>query len=163
MQAYRIIVCHVRNRFEMKNLTLIVVLISTLGCQTKNVMNEQQRNVIQNYIKSYNQFDIRGMTKDLTENVVFENISNGNIELRTEGITEFTKQAESAKQYFTERKQTIESWEFNNSKVIIGVDYKAILAIDLPNGLKTGDTLELKGKSEFEFENQKIKSITDKS
>ena len=149
-----------KNPFQMKNLILIVVLILTLGCQTKNDMNEQKK-VVENYIKSYNDFDINGMTKDLTENVVFENVSNGNVELRTEGITEFTKQAESANQYFTERKQTIETWEFDDSKVIIEIDYEAILAIDLPNGMKTGDTLKLKGKSEFEFENEKIKNITD--
>ncbi len=148
---------------DMKNLTLLVLLILTLGCQTKNGMKEQQKEIIENYIKSYNDFDIAGMTKNLSDAVVFENVSNGKVELRTEGITEFKKQAESAKKYFTQRKQTIESWEFNNAKVTVEIDYKATLAIDLPNGLKTGDTLELKGVSEFEFENGKIKSITDKS
>ena len=126
-------------------------------------MQEQQKRVIKSYIKSYNDFDIDGMTKDLTEDVVFENNTNGNVDLRTEGIQEFIKQAELAKQYFKQRKQTIVSWEFSNSEVIIGIDYKAVLAMDLPNGLKTGDTLELKGESVFEFENQKIKRITDKS
>ncbi|MBL0685976.1 nuclear transport factor 2 family protein [Aquimarina mytili] len=126
-------------------------------------MKEQQQKIVENYVNSYNRFDIDGMTKDLTENIVFENISNGNVDLRTEGITEFKKQAETAKQYSTHRKQTIESWQFLKSKVIIQIGYKAILAIDLPNGLKTGDTLELKGISEFEFEHNKIKSITDKS
>ncbi len=126
-------------------------------------MNEQQKEIVEHYVNSYNDFDISGMTKNLTENIVFKNISNGNVELKTEGLNEFKKQAELAKQYFTQRKQTIESWEFNDSKVIIEIDYKAILAIDLPNGLKTGDTLKLKGKSEFEFENGKIKSIADKS
>tara|TARA_R110001592_G_scaffold42701_4_gene138600 strand:- start:2525 stop:2986 length:462 start_codon:yes stop_codon:yes gene_type:complete len=152
-----------RKDSDMKNLILIVMLILTLGCQTKNDMKEQQRDIIENYIKSYNDFDIIGMTKNLSKDVVFENVSNGNVELRTEGIDEFKKQAESAKQYFTQRKQTIEFWEFNNSKVSVEIDYKATLAIDFPNGLKTGDTLELKGISEFEFESGKIKSITDKS
>ena len=126
-------------------------------------MNEQRKQLIENYIKAYNNFNITGMTKDLTENVVFENISNGNLELSTYGIIEFTKQAELAKQCFSERKQTIESWQFDDSKVVVEINYEAILAIDLPNGMKTGDTLKLKGKSEFEFENEKIKSITDKS
>jgi Asp-tRNA(Asn)/Glu-tRNA(Gln) amidotransferase C subunit len=134
-----------------------------LSCQIKKDMKKQQKNIIENYVKSYNEFDIEGMTENLTENVVFENISNENVDLRTEGITEFKKQAESAKQYFTQRKQTIESWKFNEPKITIEIDYKAILAFDLPNGLKKGDTLELKGKSEFEFENKKIKRITDKS
>jgi len=103
------------------------------------------------------------MINSLNDNIVFENISNGKVDLKTEGIKEFQKQAESAKQYFKQRKQTIESWEFNDRKVIIDIDYIATLAVDLPNGLKTGDTLELKGKSKFEFENGKIISIKDKS
>ena len=126
-------------------------------------MKEQQKDIIENYIKSYNDFDIAGMTKNLSKDVVFENVSNGNVELRTEGILEFKKQAESAKHYFSRRTQTIEFWEFDKSKVSVKIDYKATLAIDLPNGMKTGDTLELKGASEFTFENGKIKSITDKS
>ena len=126
-------------------------------------MKEQQKAIVENYLNSYNDFDIDGMTKNLTDNVVFENVSNGKVELRTEGLSEFKQQAEFAKQYFTQRKQSVDSWEFIDTKVIIGIDYEAILAMDLPNGMKTGDTLKLKGKSEFDFENGKIKSITDKS
>jgi ketosteroid isomerase-like protein len=148
---------------EMKNRILIVFLILTLGCQTKKDMKERQKQMIENYVNSYNEFDINGMTKNLNDNIVFENISNEKVDLRTEGIKDFKKQAESAKQYFKQRKQTIESWEFNNRKVIIDIDYRAILAVDLPNGLKTGDTLELKGKSEFEFKDGKIVRIKDKS
>ncbi len=145
----------------MKNLSLIIILILTLGCKSK--MEEHQKNMIENYVNSYNEFDIDGMTKNLKETIVFENISNGKVDLRTEGLNQFKKQAESAKQYFTKRKQTVESWKFEGLKVIIGIDYQGILAIDLPNGLKAGDTLKLKGISEFEFEDGKIKSITDKS
>lgn len=126
-------------------------------------MKEQQKLIIEKYIDAYNAFDIKGMTKNLNENIVFENISNGKVDVRTEGINDFTKQAESAKQYFMERNQTIDFWNFDEQKVTIEIDYKATLAIDLPNGLKVGDTLELKGKSEFDFEDLKIIKITDKS
>jgi hypothetical protein len=126
-------------------------------------MNESKKKVIENYVNSYNNFDIAGMTNDLHQNVVFENVSNEKVDFRTEGLEEFKSQAEKAKQYFDKRTQTIESWEFNDSKVQITINYKAILAIDLPNGLKKGDALELKGKSEFEFDNGKILRITDKS
>ena len=143
----------------MKNITLILITILTFGCQTNNNMKKQQKQVIENYVKSYNDFDLNGMIKDLHEGVIFENISNGKLDLKTEGIKEFTKQAELAIQYFKQRKQTIESWEFQDQKVTIEIDYKAVLAIDLPNGMKTGDTLKLKGKSEFEFEDRKIINI----
>ena len=126
-------------------------------------MNEQQKEIIENYVNSYNSFDINGMTKNLDEKVVFENISNEKVDLRTEGINDFKKQAESAKQYFEEREQTIESWNFNDYKVSINIDYRAVIAVDLPNGLKKGDTLKLKGQSEFEFKEGKIIRITDKS
>lgn len=154
---------HMRKHSDMKNLMLIVILLLISGCQTNKDMKEQQKQIIEAYVNAYNDFDIEGMTKNLDKNVVFENISNGKVDLRTEGLSEFKKQAESAKKYFKQRKQTIESWKFNDSKVLIDIDYKAVIAIDLPNGLKAGDTLEMKGKSEFEFENGKIKSITDKS
>ena len=125
-------------------------------------MKNKQKEIVENYVKSYNDFHVEGMLKDLAENIVFENISNGKVDLKTEGLEAFKEQAEAAKQYFKERKQTIESWGFHDSIVLIDISYKAILAIDLPNGLKIGDTFELKGTSKFEFENGKIKRITDK-
>ncbi|WP_353780119.1 nuclear transport factor 2 family protein [Winogradskyella sp. 3972H.M.0a.05] len=126
-------------------------------------MQTVQKQIIEDYIHAYNTLDVDGMIKNLAEHVVFENVSNGTVDLRTEGKANFKAQAESAKQYFTKRQQTITSWEFKNQNVIINIDYNAILAIDLPNGLKAGDTLELKGTSEFEFEDDKIVKIVDKS
>lgn len=126
-------------------------------------MKEMQKQLIESYVISYNNFDIEGMVADLDESIVFENISNGKVDLRTQGISEFKKQAEFAKQYFSQRKQTIEDWEFNNLIVVIRINYEAVLNMDLPNGLKRGDALNLYGKSKFEFSNGKIIKITDES
>lgn len=147
----------------MKYLLPILMLLLNFGCQTKISMEESQKQIIESYVNAYNNFDIDGMTQNLDENIVFENISSGKVDLRTEGLDDFKRQAESAKQYFKQRKQIIESWELSDSIVVINIDYKAILTIDLPNGLKSGDTLTLKGKSEFEFVDGKIKRISDKS
>lgn len=138
-------------------------MIVVLGCQTENKMKEKQKQIIENYVNSYNNFDIEGMITHLDESVVFENISNGKVDLRTEGLSEFKKQAETAKQYFRERKQSIVTWEYNDSFVSIDIDYEAKLDVDLPNGMKSGDTLKLKGKSRFEFHEGKIVKITDES
>lgn len=147
----------------MKYLFPVLMFILNFGCQTKKDMDVQKKQIVESYVNAYNNFDIDGMTKNLDENIVFENVSNGKVDLRTEGLKSFREQAESAKKYFKQRKQTIESWEFRDSIAMINIDYKAILAIDLPNGLKSGDTLKLKGKSEFEFVDGKIKRIIDKS
>lgn len=99
-------------------------------------MENLKQEIIKNYVNSYNNFDVDGMIEHLSEDIVFENISNGELNLKTIGLDEFRKQAESAKEYFKDRKQTIESWDFNDLTVSINIDYKATLAVDFPNGLK---------------------------
>ncbi len=140
---------------------VLLILLGSSSCQ--NEKQDQQKHLIEYYIQSYNKFDVKGMLHDLSETVVFENSTNGQVDLTTNGIEEFKAQAETALQYFSQRKQTITSWDFQDDKVIIGIDYEGILAIDLPNGLKTGDTLKLQGQSEFIFKDGKIISIKDKS
>ena len=126
-------------------------------------MKQQQKNMIEAYIAAYNSMDVDEMTTNLTEDIIFENISKGEVTLRTTGLQAFTGQARAALQYFSERKQTITKWVHSDSKVTVTIDYEAVLAIDLPNGLKKGDSLKLQGESEFDFEKGKIKNIRDKS
>ena len=51
----------------------------------------------------------------------------------------------------------------SNGKVIIEIVYQAILAVDLPNGMKAGEGLSLNGKSIFSFVDDKIAIIIDES
>lgn len=119
--------------------------------------------LIENYIQAYNQFDMEGMLMDLHKDVVFENISEGILTLRTEGIDEFQTQAEKAITYFSQREQMIRNWDIQLDKVVIDIEFKAILATDLPNGMKQGDILQISGQSEFVFEEDKIIRIVDKA
>ena len=73
-------------------------------------MNDLHKSIVQNYIDSYNRFDIDGMIKDLHPNVIFEHVANDVVALKTEGIDAFRKQAESALGYFSERAQRITAW-----------------------------------------------------
>lgn len=119
--------------------------------------------IIQNYIEGYNQFDIDKMVADFDESIVFENIQNGETNLILNGIKEFTAQAEKAKEYFSERKQTITSLIQDEITAIVDIDYYAVLAIDFPNGLNAGQELRMKGKSIFQFLDDKIIKLTDMS
>jgi ketosteroid isomerase-like protein len=125
-------------------------------------MEATQKKIIENYIQAYNSFDVEGMIKDLQQDIVFENISNDQVNLTTKGIVEFKKQAELAKSYFAQREQKITSWKFSGNTVVITIDYKEILAVDT-NGKKAGDTLQLKGQSIFEFKDRQLIKIVDKS
>ncbi len=117
--------------------------------------------IISNYIDGYNNFDIQKMIADFDENIVFENSSNGEINMSLTGLTSFKEQAEQAKSYFSERQQTIKSFKHEKEQTEIDIDYYAILAFDFPNGLKKGDELKLKGKSIFKFADDKIIKLTD--
>jgi hypothetical protein len=123
-------------------------------------MNNKEK-IIQNYIEGYNQFDIDKMIADFDESVIFENIQNGEINLTLNGIEEFKAQAEKGKEYFSARKQTIISFIQDEITAIIDIDYYAVLAVDFPNGLKAGQGLNKKGKSIFQFSDNKIVKLTD--
>ena len=122
---------------------------------------EQLSEIIQDYVKAYNNFDVQGMIKNLHEDVIFKNISNNEVNLITNGKLAFEEQALQAKQYFKTRQQSITNIVFTNEIAEISIEYKGIIAFDLPNGLKENDKIELQGKSIFRFTDDKIIEITD--
>lgn len=122
---------------------------------------KQREEVIENYVRAYNTFDVPGMTADFHADIVFENIQNGEVTLSLEGISAFIEQAESAKSFFSSRRQTIKSFKHHGDETEIYIDYHAVLAIDFPNGLKKGEELNLQGRSVFTFYGNKIVKLTD--
>ena len=117
--------------------------------------------MIKNYLQAYNTFDVEGMVNDLDDAVVFENYSDGELTLQLEGKEAFKRQAESAASYFKERQQKVVDWQIEEDVVTIEIDYFAMLNTNFPNGMKAGDTLQLKGKSVFKFRGGKIVLIQD--
>jgi hypothetical protein len=123
--------------------------------------NELLQQRIEAYIKAYNNFDVDGMLSTLHPEIEFKNITSGEVTLTIKGLEAFKAQAEQAISLFTQRKQTITCISFDNQQAEVQIDYQGILAVDLPNGLKAGNTLELKGKSVFLFEDNLICYIED--
>lgn len=123
-------------------------------------MTEKEK-IISDYIDAYNNFDIDKMIADFDENIVFENLVNGEINMSLSGLTSFKEQAQQAKNYFSARTQTIKSFKHENEQTEITIEYYAILTLDFPNGLKKGDELKLQGKSIFKFADDKIIKLTD--
>lgn len=117
--------------------------------------------VVEEFIKYYNSFEIEKMLDLFTEDCIFENISNATGSIRTEGKQELRNIASQASKIFKKRQQTVTNWVLGKDKICIEIDYEGTLAADLPNGLKTGDTLKVKGVSIYEFENGKIKRLAD--
>ena len=81
--------------------------------------NQEKEQRIIAYVQAYNQFDISAMVKNLSPKIIFENISNGNVTLRTEGIEAFSQQAQEATSYFQTRQQDIHSIHWVDQKAIV--------------------------------------------
>lgn len=116
---------------------------------------------IESYLKAYNNFDVAGMLETLHPEIKFENITNGNTDLSLNGLNEFKAQANGALHYFSERKQVISGISISGQTAEVSIDYIAVLAVDLPNGLKAGEQLQMKGQSIFSFQDNLIISLTD--
>ncbi|WP_426584393.1 nuclear transport factor 2 family protein [Mucilaginibacter sp. R-33] len=97
---------------------------------------QQRELIISNYVKAYNNFDVENMLKNLAPSVKFQNISNGDVDMELDGIEAFRSQVEQATKLFERREQVIRSFKHTGNKTEIAIDYNAILAADLPNGLK---------------------------
>lgn len=131
-------------------------MIITLICS-------KTKEIIDNYVEAYNSFDVPGMIKLLNKDILFRNFSNGEMNRETNGTQEFKKLAEKSTEIFSSRRQTIIEYSVIDDKIEVIIDYEGIRAVDLPNGFKTGDKMQLKGKSVFRIEDGKICMIEDYS
>ncbi len=127
------------------------------------MVGKEIRDIIKNYLEAYNSFEIEKTVELLHKDIIFRNISNGETTTETRGIQAFRELAEQSSMMFSSRCQTITDYRIINDKVEVGIDYEGILAVDFPNGLKSGDKLQLKGKSTFEIKEGKISLIEDYS
>ncbi len=125
------------------------------------MIHDEKRTVIEHYINAYNAFDIDGMVRVLHPDIQFKNIVNNQVNAAASGIDDFRRMALESKELFSFRKQTLMRFAANKNEVFIEVDYLGVLAMDLSNGMKKGETLRLSGRSEFVFRNGKIYKITD--
>ncbi|MCO7187440.1 MULTISPECIES: nuclear transport factor 2 family protein [unclassified Pseudoalteromonas] len=119
--------------------------------------------LVEAYIHAYNTFDISAMLALLDEHIVFENESNGEVTASAHGKAAFEQLAVQGAALFETRQQTIRELALEEHAVTAYIQYQATLAADLPNGLSAGDTLELKGETQFRFHNNKITYIKDVS
>jgi len=124
-------------------------------------MDRPPRQQIEHYLQAYNAFDVTGMLRDLHPDLTFEHIADGEVTLSLQGIDAFRQQADQAAQLFRLREQRIEAFRFEDDRAEVAIDYRGTLAVDLPNGLKAGDELKLKGKSVFRFQDGRIIHIQD--
>jgi len=119
------------------------------------------RTIVDHYIDAYNSMDVDAMLETVHPHVAFKNISAGVVNASTSGVAELKTLAQQSLSLFSERRQVIESFEVQGSRAVATIAFRAVVARDLPNGLKKGQVLNLSGRSEFEFKDGAISKITD--
>lgn len=119
--------------------------------------------IIANYIASYNARDIDGMIACVTNDVVFENISNSGQSMRLEGKENMKQVAELSGNAFSYRRQRVVSLIIGQGKAAAEIEFEGKAAVDLPNGTKAGETIKVRGASFFEFRGNLMCRIADYS
>ena len=119
--------------------------------------------VIARYIQSYNARDIDGMLDCVTEDVVFENISNAGGSMRLDGKDMMRQVAELSGNAFSYRRQRLINVVSGAGKAAAEIEFEGKAAVDLPNGIKAGETVKVRGASFFEFRGNLLCRIADYS
>lgn len=119
--------------------------------------------VIGRYIACYNARDIDGMIACVTDDVVFENISNTGQSMRLDGKESMREVAELSGNAFSYRRQRIINLVAGAGKAAAEIEFEGKAAVDLPNGLSAGDTVKVRGASFFEFRGNLLSRIADYS
>lgn len=119
--------------------------------------------VIARYIQSYNARDIDGMLDCVTDDVVFENISNAGGSMRLDGKDMMRQVAELSGNAFSYRRQRLINLVSGAGKAAAEIEFEGKAAVDLPNGVKAGETVKVRGASFFEFRGDLLCRIADYS
>ncbi len=119
--------------------------------------------IINRYIKSYNDRDIDGMLDCVTEDVIFENISNTGQSMRLEGRELMGQVATLSGNAFSHRRQKLVNLVLGTGKAAAEIEFEGKAAVDLPNGVKAGEAVKIRGASFFEFRGRLLSRIADYS
>ncbi|MFK2931472.1 nuclear transport factor 2 family protein [Dyella agri] len=121
------------------------------------------RALVDRYLDAYNRLDVAAMLATMQDAVVFENYTAGALALRTIGIAELRHLAESSRHLFSMRRQTVTAWREDGDTAYASIHFEGIFAIDLPNGVRAGQSIALEGRSEFRQHDGKLIYIADYS
>ncbi|NJL36698.1 MAG: nuclear transport factor 2 family protein [Leptolyngbyaceae cyanobacterium RM2_2_4] len=124
---------------------------------------DEKRALLERYLDAYNSFDIERMMELIHQDIEFKNVSGGEVNASASGKNEFRALAEQSKRLFSSRKQTVTKFNLDGDGASLEIEYVGVLATNLPNGMKLGETLQLTGRSELDFRDGKIYRLTDYS
>ncbi len=124
---------------------------------------DKKRALIEDFLDAYNRLDVGKMMESVHPEIEFKNVSRGEVDAIASGLKDFRALAEQSAQLFSSRTQTATKLELDNEGASVEIAFTGVLAIDMPNGMKAGETLQITGRSEYMFRDEKIYQLTDYS
>ena len=124
-------------------------------------MGMSNRELVEQYLRCYNDKDVDATLGLFAEDAVFESVSNTTGVIRTTGREELGQLARASAEWFEQRRQRPVAWVVDGKRVALEIDYWCRLAKDLPNGKKAGQEMTLRGASFFTIENGRIRRLVD--
>ncbi len=124
---------------------------------------EDLESLIERYVDCYNRIDVDGMLECVTDDVRFENISNAGQSMQLQGKDALAQVAQASAQAFTYRRQRMISLITKDDHAAAEVRFQGLAALDLPNGVKEGQSVDIRGASFFEARDGLLCRIVDYS
>lgn len=119
------------------------------------------KRITDEYVKSFNEFDVDGMLRNIHRDVVFKNIAGEEVTVELNGRIAFKNQINQPVELFEKREMEIIGQKFGEDMVENHVAFKGVLAVDIPDGPKKHELIKLQYTTIFKFKEGKIISIED--
>lgn len=119
--------------------------------------------LVRKYIDAYNAGNVDAMLACVTDDVVFENISNTGQDICLTGKDHMRQVAELSRNAFSDRHQAVERILEGPNGAAAEIRFSGTPTVQLPNGAKPGVPLEIRGASFFEIRDGLFSRIADYS
>jgi steroid delta-isomerase-like uncharacterized protein len=120
-----------------------------------------KRDIIETYIRAYNDKDVDAMMALFVPDVRFESVSNGTGVVRAETREELRDLARQSAAMFAERRQVATRWIESGDDVAVEIDFRCRLSVDIPDAARAGEEMTLRGASFFTIRDGRIARLVD--
>lgn len=118
--------------------------------------------IVRRYLDAYNRRDPAELARCVTEDVVFENVSNSGQSLSLKGREAFAELAEKSASMFVMRRQIVRLAVVQDDRAALEIDWEGVPSSDLP-GMPAGKRASLRGATFITLRDGLISHITDLS
>lgn len=116
--------------------------------------------MVVDFLDAYNAKDVEGMLADVTNDVVFRHYCDAGVVFKANDRAGLDAALREDVHSFTHRTHTVKTSMTLLGSTVLTTQFDAVVAKDLSNGWKAGQSITLPGAAEFQFRDDRIANIT---